>query len=369
MILLWNNTTQKYVLNDDGTLCEPDNMTDAVEALMRVNDLKQLNPNHKHDRIVIIQTPMSDQPKPTTDEWTVFGTSVKRLGDDDSLFHCSTRTDADVAIRTHNAALDAEHAKTLKWTEESADLSRQLAAEREKWKTAEDLTRDSGRLHGQLAAERAAFDEVKEQRDEWQREALKLRQQLAAEREKVANLNSLIDFIERIDTAIEAARVEKGKSSEYSPQEQAAYDFGFKLGKSTCAEQLAAERERRRTPRNGRRNDAKNPNPQANGQKIFWMNLVSDCLRVITLAQLVADAHNAALDAEREHGQQECDRLDAFWQNQLAAERQRCESFKNLCLGVESTTSRRAGEACSRTIRKQGCKSVHGLSTCQYGRF
>jgi hypothetical protein len=53
---------------------------------------------------------MSEKPKPTG-EWTVFGTSVKRVGDDDSLFHCSTRTDADVAVRTYNAALAAEREK------------------------------------------------------------------------------------------------------------------------------------------------------------------------------------------------------------------------------------------------------------------
>jgi hypothetical protein len=42
-------------------------------------------------------------------------------------------------------------------------------------------------------------------------------------------------------------------------------------------------------------------------------------------AKEIADTHNAALAAERELGQQECNRLDAFWQNevakQLAAER------------------------------------------------
>lgn len=122
--------------------------------------------------------------------------------------------------------------------------------------------------------------------------------------------------------------------SEYSPQEQAAYDFGFKLGKSTCAEQLAAERERRRTPRNGGEM-SEEPKPAGEWTKDILDELSKRLPAGYHFGQLVADAHNAALDAEREHGQQECDRLDAFWQNQLAAERQRCESFKNLCLGVE----------------------------------
>jgi predicted RNase H-like nuclease (RuvC/YqgF family) len=72
---------------------------------------------------------MSDQPKPTTGEWTVFGTSVQVNGE--ALFHCSTRKDAEIASLEHNAALAAEREKlqelVLKRDAEIAQLTFKLA--------------------------------------------------------------------------------------------------------------------------------------------------------------------------------------------------------------------------------------------------
>ncbi len=52
---LFNRTTGGYVKDDEGKVCEFDNVADAERALEQVNDLKQVNPEHRDDEIVIVR--------------------------------------------------------------------------------------------------------------------------------------------------------------------------------------------------------------------------------------------------------------------------------------------------------------------------
>jgi len=51
---IWNRTTQKWVKNDDGDVCEYDNYGDAADALMRLFDLRKVNPEHANDLFEVV---------------------------------------------------------------------------------------------------------------------------------------------------------------------------------------------------------------------------------------------------------------------------------------------------------------------------
>jgi hypothetical protein len=46
---IWNVTTKKWVLNDDGRVAEFENTQEAAEAIARLHDIKHLNPKHRCD--------------------------------------------------------------------------------------------------------------------------------------------------------------------------------------------------------------------------------------------------------------------------------------------------------------------------------
>lgn len=50
---LWNKTWGKWVLDDDGNVCVLHSRPEAEFALAKINDLKQLNPDHKNDEFEI----------------------------------------------------------------------------------------------------------------------------------------------------------------------------------------------------------------------------------------------------------------------------------------------------------------------------
>lgn len=55
---LWNKTTQNWIRNDEYRICEFDSPGEALEAMERVKDLQQVNPEHRNDDIVISHTPL-----------------------------------------------------------------------------------------------------------------------------------------------------------------------------------------------------------------------------------------------------------------------------------------------------------------------
>jgi len=50
---IWNLTTQKWVKDEDGNVCEFDTIEAASYIKEKLDDLKQLNPDHCSDIFVV----------------------------------------------------------------------------------------------------------------------------------------------------------------------------------------------------------------------------------------------------------------------------------------------------------------------------
>ena len=50
---IWNKTLKKWVMDEDGRVCEYNTTDQAIEGLQRLNQIKNLHPDHAADNFVI----------------------------------------------------------------------------------------------------------------------------------------------------------------------------------------------------------------------------------------------------------------------------------------------------------------------------
>lgn len=54
---IWNATTRKWVLDEEGQVCECLGEDEALEMITKLNNIKQLNPDHVSDIFHPIMVP------------------------------------------------------------------------------------------------------------------------------------------------------------------------------------------------------------------------------------------------------------------------------------------------------------------------